>query len=251
MEGYSGLVTGGSWKRTKRRKALIRVLALTAALLLGFLPTGYYRVGPGPVESLKEIVAVEGFGEPRDSIRMVTVVAEEASFYGAVIAAIDRRVELLARDHIFGGLAPEEYQEKNQALMASSIHEAIYLALSERGYAVGEGDELPIQVRITPGEVVGPSAGLAFALEIYLRLSGEEPLGAKPVAATGMVDRSGRVLPVGGIAQKTIACRESGIGLFIVPRANLGEALEHSGDMRVVGVSRFEEALRAVGAAVP
>ncbi len=50
------------------------------------------------------------------------------------------------------------------------------------------------------------------------------------------------------MAQKTIACREEGVEIFVVPRQNLDEALRFAGDMKVYGVDTVEEAVRVLSA---
>lgn len=240
------MVTGGS-RRSVRRKYAAWACALGLALVIGLCPTGYLAVGPGPVESLGPIVTIEGQGMPKESIHLVTVAASDAPVYGLLLAAFDPRTELWAKEDVLGSRSFDRYQQDNEALMAESIETAISVAFTA-GIFDSEAGILPHDVSIAPGGVIGPSAGLAFALEIYARLSGEISLDQGPVVATGALDRSGRVLPIGGVYQKTVACVEQGAGLFIVPRANLAEALERSGQMRVMGVSTFKEAVEILRA---
>ena len=66
--------------------------------------------------------------------------------------------------------------------------------------------ELPIDIEIDLGQVGGPSAGLAFGLEIA-RMLGRNVTKGCEIAATGELALDGPVLPVGGLKQKTIAAR--------------------------------------------
>jgi PDZ domain-containing protein len=59
---------------------------------------------------------------------------------------------------------------------------------------------IPIKVRIDLGRVGGPSAGLAFALEIMEELGRDVDHGLK-VAATGELALDGSVRPIGGVEQ--------------------------------------------------
>ena len=136
----------------------------------------------------------------------------------------------------------EEYLEANRELMEQSQLTATYVALTVQGMSVPEAGPFPVQVSIRPGQVAGPSAGLVFALEIISRMEQDIVMGRK-IAGTGMLSADGRVLPVGGVAQKTIACREEGVEVFLVPRQNLKEALRFAGDMKVYGVDTLEEAI--------
>lgn len=107
---------------------------------------------------------------------------------------------------------------------------------------------LPFQVEIDSGDVVGPSAGLAYALELLDILTPGELTGGVPVAATGELAPDGAVGAVGGVEQKAVAARQAGVKVFLVPRANLEEAEAEAGDeLDVRAVDTFEHALRELG----
>ena len=107
--------------------------------------------------------------------------------------------------------------------------------------------QLPIPVKIDTGNLGGPSAGLAFALEIYDSLTGRKLSRGRHVAVTGTIDQNGKVGLVGGIQGKTLGARAAGFDLMLVPMAEVGTARKHSGShLRVVGVRSFADALRAL-----
>lgn len=105
--------------------------------------------------------------------------------------------------------------------------------------------ELPVAVKIEAGNIGGPSAGLAFALDIVDELGRDLDRG-KTVVATGAIRLDGKVDPIGGIQQKTIGARQAGADLFLVPDANAAEARRYADDLPIVAVSNFEEALSAL-----
>lgn len=106
--------------------------------------------------------------------------------------------------------------------------------------------ELPLKVEIELGGVGGPSAGLAFALDVMEELRGNVDRGLR-VAATGELELDGGVSPVGGIKQKVIGARRSGADVFLVPAGdNAKEARRYAGDLRVIAVESFGQALRAL-----
>jgi len=112
---------------------------------------------------------------------------------------------------------------------------------------VDPGFDLPFEVRIDPGDVSGPSAGLAFALTLIDKLSPGALTGGRLVAVTGTVGADGRVGEVGGVPQKTVAARRAGATLFLVPAAEVGQARAEAGTrMRVVGVRTLDDALDAL-----
>jgi PDZ domain-containing protein len=110
--------------------------------------------------------------------------------------------------------------------------------------------ELPISVEIDLGGVGGPSAGLAFALDVVEELRGDVDRGLR-VAATGELELDGSVAPIGGIKQKVIGARRSRADVFLVPAGdNAVEARRHAGDLRIIPVESFGQALRVL-ATVP
>jgi PDZ domain-containing protein len=106
--------------------------------------------------------------------------------------------------------------------------------------------KLPISVKINAGDVGGPSAGLAFALDVLEQLGTDVDHGLR-VAATGQLELDGTVTAVGGVKQKTIGVRHSGIHFFLVPAGdNAAEARRYAHGVRIVPVHSFRQALRSV-----
>ena len=104
--------------------------------------------------------------------------------------------------------------------------------------------ELPIDVAIDLGGVGGPSAGLAFALDVLEELGRDVDRGYK-VAATGEIELDGGVAPIGGIVQKTRGAQDAGIEVFLVPAGdNARDAQRNAGDVRIIPVESFQQALR-------
>lgn len=117
------------------------------------------------------------------------------------------------------------------------------------GFAPEQGSEvkLPVAVRIDAGEVGGPSAGLAFALDIMEEVGHRDLDRGNVVAATGEIFLDGSVGPVGGLKQKTLGARRAGAAIFLVPAGdNAAVARRYAGGMRVVPVESFQQALSAL-----
>ena len=105
---------------------------------------------------------------------------------------------------------------------------------------------LPIKVRIDAGNVGGPSAGLAFALDVMEELGRNVDRGHR-IAATGEIFADGSVGPIGGIKQKTFGARAAGVDAFLVPAGdNAREARKYAGGLRIIPVETFPQALRAL-----
>lgn len=119
---------------------------------------------------------------------------------------------------------------------------------SRIGVVVGQAAniELPIPVRIDAGSVGGPSAGVAFALDLMEELGRDVDRGNK-VAATGELDLQGDVLPIGGVEQKTLGARRAHVDVFLVPAGdNAATARLHADGLRIIPVRNFQQALRAL-----
>lgn len=110
----------------------------------------------------------------------------------------------------------------------------------------------PRQITVDAGEVAGPSAGLAFALEIIDRLlpTVDLALGGQ-VAVTGVLDAEGRVLPVGGVRHKAASAERAGARYLLVPAANAAEAAQGVRHLQVVPVSTVQDAVSRLQALSP
>ncbi len=64
----------------------------------------------------------------------------------------------------------------------------------------------------------GPSAGITMALALY-SLATNKPV-RRDVAMTGELTLTGKILPIGGVREKTIAARRVGVYNLIFPQAN-------------------------------
>jgi len=106
--------------------------------------------------------------------------------------------------------------------------------------------DLPVRVTIDAQGIGGPSAGLAFALEILQELGRNVAHGHK-IAATGELGLDGRVLPIGGVKQKTLGARRAHVDAFLVPAGeNAQEARRYADGLRIIPVENVQQALRAL-----
>lgn len=103
--------------------------------------------------------------------------------------------------------------------------------------------DFPVDVSIDSGSVGGPSAGLAFTLGILDVLTPGSISGGLPIATTGTMSLDGTVGPVGGVHQKVVAARRSGVRLMLVPASEIDEARRFAGDLRIEPVNSLDDAL--------
>ena len=112
--------------------------------------------------------------------------------------------------------------------------------------------KLPFRVSIDAGNVGGPSAGLAFALEV-MQQRGRDVTHGRRVAATGEMELNGAVAPIGGVRQKVVDAQKANVEVLLVPAgSNAREAKRYaSKDLRVIPVRTFGQALRSLATLPP
>jgi Lon-like protease len=111
--------------------------------------------------------------------------------------------------------------------------------------------KLPRRVVIDSHGIGGPSAGLAFTLEVMQQL-GRNVLHGHKVAATGEMELNGAVAPIGGIKQKTYGVRQAGADVFLVPAGqNARDARRYAGPVHVIPVHSLNQALHALATLPP
>jgi PDZ domain-containing protein len=109
----------------------------------------------------------------------------------------------------------------------------------------------PFHVKFDLAGVGGPSAGLAFALQILEERGRNVDRGYK-VAATGVINADGTIGEIGGIHQKIFGVRQAGVDIFLVPAGdNYREAKKNAGHVRVIPVRTFQQALHALATLPP
>jgi ATP-dependent Lon protease len=106
-----------------------------------------------------------------------------------------------------------------------------------------------VHVHVPAGAIPkdGPSAGVTLATAIVSLATGIPVRG--DVAMTGEVTLRGRVLPVGGVREKSLAALRMGIRTVILPRRNLQDVEEIPRELKrrilFVPVSNMDEVLEA------
>lgn len=106
-----------------------------------------------------------------------------------------------------------------------------------------------IHIHVPQGAVPkdGPSAGVTIATA-FLSVLTDKPVDRK-IAMTGEITLTGRVLPIGGLKEKSMAAYKSGIKKIIVPEDNLSDLWEIDdvikNSVEFIGVSRLDDVFAA------
>ena len=108
--------------------------------------------------------------------------------------------------------------------------------------------DIDLHVHVPEGAVPkdGPSAGVTMTTALVSALTGKAV--RQDVAMTGEVTLRGRVLPIGGLKEKTLAAFRAGIKILVIPEENRKDLekipAEVLSQFRIVPVKDVEEVLR-------
>jgi Lon-like protease len=112
------------------------------------------------------------------------------------------------------------------------------------GVVVQEQYKFPFTVKISVGNIGGPSAGMMFALGIIDKVTTLNLTGGKFIAGTGEITASGQVQAIGGIQQKMVGARDAGATIFLAPAGNCADTKGAvPAGLRVVKVSTLSGAM--------
>lgn len=115
------------------------------------------------------------------------------------------------------------------------------------GVLLNQSFKFPMTVKISLGDVGGPSAGTMFSLGIIDKLTPGSLTGGKFIAGTGTIDADGEVGPIGGIAQKLVGAHRQGAKFFLAPASNCADVVGHiPSGLHVVKVATLAQARSAV-----
>lgn len=135
-------------------------------------------------------------------------------------------------------------------VMKESAHIAVSYIRShakELGIAEDFYKTKDIHIHVPEGAVPkdGPSAGVTLTTSLVSALSGVPVRG--DIAMTGEITLTGRVIPIGGLREKSTAAYTSGIRHILIPQANLKDLEEIDpvvrNEMTFTPVSRVDEVL--------
>jgi ATP-dependent Lon protease len=141
-------------------------------------------------------------------------------------------------------------QESAQAALSYVRSRADDLGVSSSYF-----DEHSIHIHVPEGAVPkeGPSAGITLTTALVSAMTGR-PV-RKDVAMTGEITLRGKVLPIGGLKEKTLAAHRAGIKTFILPKDNEKDIVELPEKVRkeleLIPVDNMEQVLTIALRPVP
>jgi ATP-dependent Lon protease len=212
-----------------------------ARVFAGDNPPDRIEIGKDDVSAYLGVPRFEfGLAEEEDSVGVATGAAYTSS--GGDLLSIEVSVMEGKGELILTGQLGDVMRESARAAISYARSRSTTL-----GIEAGFFDKNNIHIHIPAGAIPkdGPSAGITMATALISALSGR-PI-RKDVAMTGEITLRGRVLPIGGLREKTLAAHRGGIRTFILPKRNAKDLAELPDvvkqDLELIQVSTLDEVL--------
>jgi len=171
-------------------------------------------IGPSRVHSFLGVPKYRRpLREKKDIVGMVNGLAWTEA--GGELLVVEATVLPGKGNLLLTGKLGEVMQESAQAAMSYVRSRAKEFGLEQDFY-----DKIDIHIHIPEGAIPkdGPSAGITMATSIISALTKRSARSV--VAMTGELTLSGRVLPIGGLKEKLLAAKESGMEQVLIPVEN-------------------------------
>ncbi len=203
-----------------------------------------------PLTHVDEDQVKEYLGVPRYSYDLAELQDEVGVATGAAWTSVGGEtlsIEVLS----FKGKGAFQLTGQLGDVMKESAHAAMSYARAhadEFGIPGTFFDEHIIHIHVPEGAVPkdGPSAGITMTTALISAMTGRKV--RRDVAMTGEVTLRGKVLPIGGLKEKTLAAHRAGIKTFILPFANTKDIAELPqrirDELELIPVSSMDEVLR-------
>jgi len=181
-----------------------------------------------------------GLAEEQDEVGVATgaaVTSVGGDLLSIEVTIMEGKGELILTGQL-GGIM----QESGRAAISYARSRA-----ADFGIAPGFFDKNNIHVHIPAGAIPkdGPSAGITMATALISALTGRKV--RKDVAMTGEMTLRGKVLPIGGLKEKTLAAHRGGVKVFILPKRNAKDLAELpdlvKDELELIQVSTLDEVL--------
>ncbi|HEY4687919.1 MAG TPA: endopeptidase La [Anaerolineae bacterium] len=160
-----------------------------------------------------------GLAEEKDQIGVATSVAWTDG--GGDIMPIEVTLMQGKGTLLLTGQLGEVMQESAQAAVSYTRSRASDLGIKRTAF-----DKTDIHIHIPEGAIPkdGPSAGITMATALISAFT-QRPV-RRDVGMTGEITLRGRVLPIGGLREKTLAAHRAGLKTMIVPKKNEKDMVE-------------------------
>jgi PDZ domain-containing protein len=240
------------------RPVLIFFTVITALAL--FLPQNFVILAPGPTSNLLGgAISIKGVSDNSNangstgalySTAIYATSPGEFPFGFEVIQAwLDGDLVVMPRDALY------DKKEKPKAAAARQKQEMVDSQINGAIAALNFIKSIPTypkptwsesDVKIVLDKVGGGSAGLAFALALIAKSVDPQLVAGRKIAATGTISQNGKVGAIGGVDQKILAAKKSGVQIFLAPKSNCSKISKHPKGLEIYGVNNLSEAVHVL-----
>lgn len=191
----------------------------------------------------------ELLGVPRYDFNLAEENDEVGVATGAAVTSVGG--DLLSIEvNIYEGKGDLQLTGQLGDVMQESARAALSYARAHReelGLPEGYFEKHTVHVHIPAGAIPkdGPSAGITMTTALVSALTGKRV--RKDLAMTGEITLRGKVLPIGGLREKTLAAHRGGIKTFLLPKKNAKDLSELPDivkeELELIEVSHIQEVL--------
>ena len=183
-------------------------------------------------------------------LRIGSVTGLARTSVGGEILQVDATVMIGAEKLTITGQIGNVMKESAQAALSYLRSNAKAFGL-DPNFAKGKEIHIHLPEGAIPKD--GPSAGITLALAMYSALSGKP--ARNDVAMTGEITLRGKILAIGGLNEKLLAARRSGMKLVLIPKENEKDLNEIKPEvtegLKIIPISTILEAVPyAFGASI-
>jgi Lon-like protease len=231
---------------------------MALALLALLLPQNFAILAPGPTTSLLDgAIKVAGHSANLESengkLFSVAILAtgpkQRPRGYEVLYSWLDGNLAVVPRDALY---SPNEDPVRAKARQRQELLDSQASAAIAALNFISKIPNYPkpnwgaSDVSINLKNVGGGSAGLAFALALIAKTADPNLILGRNIAATGTIAQNGSVGEIGGVDQKVIGAKKSGVQIFIIPKANCASLTKHPSGVTIYAVSTLSEAVHAL-----
>ena len=231
------------------RESGVRVLERTIAKIMRkvafHIVNGDYKSVKITTKNLKDYLGKEKFHDEKENMKLTEVGVINGLAYtsvgGELLQIETNTIKGTGKFEVTGNLG-DVMKESVKAAVTYIRSRAKELGIDEEFY---KNTDIHVHFPEAATPKDGPSAGIGIASSIISALT-NTPV-SKQFAMTGEISIRGRVLPIGGLREKTMAAYRNGVKKIIVPEDNRGDIDELESivkeNVEFIFIRHYDEAL--------
>ena len=181
-----------------------------------------------PLITVDKEKAIEILGAPKFTIDEAALLPQVGAAVGLAWTAVGGTTLTVEATTSAGKGEVKLTGKLGDVMKESALAALTYLRAHAEEYGVDAAKfaETDLHIHVPEGATPkdGPSAGITIATAALSAITGKKVRG--DIAMTGEITLRGKVLPIGGLKEKSLAARRVGIRSVIIPQGNLKDVAE-------------------------